>query len=133
LMQATAEDFRAFRIDHFHPRFGEDFTSSTLPQETGLTHALHFQKGCYLGQEIVERIRSRGHVNRMLIGLTLEKEESFPVGTPVGTKLHFNSEEVGQITSIHRDRAIAMVRIQGSKPGTVLQIGDVNATVAAVS
>jgi folate-binding protein YgfZ len=129
LVEATAEDARAFRIESFHPRFGEDFTSSTLPQETGLTYALHFSKGCYLGQEIVERIRSRGHVNKMLVGLRIKTDAI----VPVGTKVHLNGEELGQITSSSGSAAIAMVRIQASKPATIVQIDGVNAEVTAVS
>ena len=76
------------------PRFGQDIRNSDtvrdLPQETNQTHALHFAKGCYLGQEIVERIRSRGQVHRTFTGFRLSAlPNSFPVpltssGKPVG-------------------------------------------------
>ena len=66
---ASAEDAETMRIENFVPKYGREITEHTLPQETQQLHALHFQKGCYLGQEIVERIRSRGHVNRMLMGI----------------------------------------------------------------
>lgn len=66
LPQATPEDVRIVRLEHGKPRYGDEITAATLPQETNLPQALHFQKGCYLGQEIVERIRSRGHVNKIL-------------------------------------------------------------------
>jgi folate-binding protein YgfZ len=104
-------------------------TSTTLPQETGLTYALHFNKGCYLGQEIIERIRSRGHVNKMLVGLRAETGKSFPAGA----KVSFNGEEIGQITSSVDGSAIAMIRAIAAKPGTVVQAGGVNGTVHAVS
>lgn len=74
LPQATAEDVRTVRLEHGKPRYGEEITATTLPQETDLPHALHFQKGCYLGQEIVERIRSRGHVNKKLTAFQGETE-----------------------------------------------------------
>ncbi len=64
--EADAEAARTVRIENGKPRYGEDILESTLPQETQVADALHFNKGCYLGQEIVERIRSRGHVNRLL-------------------------------------------------------------------
>src|SRR4051812_38058191 len=60
---ATAEDARVVRIENGKPRYGEDIFDTTLPQETEQMHAVSFNKGCYLGQEIVERIRARGHVN----------------------------------------------------------------------
>lgn len=56
----------AFRIAEGIPAYGIDVAERDLPQETSQTRALHFSKGCYLGQEIVERIRSRGNVHRHL-------------------------------------------------------------------
>jgi len=69
---ATADDARIVRIENGRPRYGEDITDTSLPQETQQMHAVSFTKGCYLGQEIVERIRARGHVNRKLMRLELE-------------------------------------------------------------
>ena len=96
-------DYRAWRLEHYIPRYGEDITEKTLPQETALTSALHFKKGCYLGQEIVERIHSRAHVNRMLSGLLFEKK-----APAAGAKLE---GEAGIITSSLGRHAIAMVRV----------------------
>lgn len=127
LEPATAGDFEVYRVEHFHPAFGKDFTSSTLPQETGLMYALHFNKGCYIGQEIVERIRSRGHVNKMLVGLIGAEE------IPADAKVQFNGEEIGQVTSAANRSAIAMVRVVAAKPGTTVQLGAVSAEVHAVS
>ena len=64
------------RIEAGIPRYGADFTEDNLLLEVGLDDAVSFSKGCYLGQEVVERIRSRGHVNKKLAGLTLEGQES---------------------------------------------------------
>ncbi len=63
--------FDAFRIAEGIPAYGIDIAERDLPQETSQTRALHFSKGCYLGQEIVERIRSRGNVHRHLRQLEL--------------------------------------------------------------
>ena len=68
---ATAEDARLVRIENGKPRYGEDIRDTSLPQETQQMHAVSFTKGCYLGQEIVERIRAQGHVNRKLVRLEL--------------------------------------------------------------
>jgi folate-binding protein YgfZ len=62
------------RVLEATPRYGLDLTERDLPQETSQTRALHFSKGCYLGQEIVERIRSRGAVHRRLAQFTLSAE-----------------------------------------------------------
>ncbi len=64
--KAAPEDARSVRIENGKPRYGEDITDTSLPQETLQMHAVSFTKGCYIGQEIVERIRARGHVNRTL-------------------------------------------------------------------
>jgi len=64
------------RIEAGIPRYGVDFTEDNLLLEVGFDDAVSFTKGCYLGQEVVERIRSRGHVNKKLVGLTLEGQES---------------------------------------------------------
>ena len=61
-----------FRISRGIPQFGEDIRERDLPQETGQMRALNFTKGCYLGQEIVERIRSRGAVHRQFGAFAVE-------------------------------------------------------------
>jgi folate-binding protein YgfZ len=79
------------RIEAGIPRYGVDFTEDNLLLEVGLDDAISFTKGCYLGQEVVERIRSRGHVNKKLVGLTIEGQEPASRGDvlsadkPVGT------------------------------------------------
>ncbi|NYF81344.1 YgfZ/GcvT domain-containing protein [Granulicella arctica] len=76
------------------PRYGTDIRDKELPQETAQTQALHFNKGCYLGQEIVERIRSRGNVHRTFTAYRLEG--SIP---PAGTVIEAEAKSVGEITS----------------------------------
>ena len=65
---AGAEALEMWRVLHGIPNYGQDIRDRDLPQETGQSDALNFTKGCYIGQEIVERIRSRGHVHRQFIG-----------------------------------------------------------------
>jgi len=77
------------------PLYGTDIRDRELPQETGQTRALHFAKGCYLGQEIVERIRSRGNVHRTFSGFRLDGE--LPVA---GTPLEADGKQVGELTSV---------------------------------
>jgi folate-binding protein YgfZ len=83
-----------FRIAAGIPRFGVDIRERDLPQETGQDRALHFAKGCYVGQEIVERIHARGQVHRLLTKFQID-------GAPPqrGTKLMAGGKEVGEITS----------------------------------
>lgn len=89
------EAVNAYRIVEAVPLYGIDMTERDLPQETAQMRALHFNKGCYLGQEIVERIRSRGNVHRHLRPLEL----TGPV-PPAGTALKLqDGSEAGTITS----------------------------------
>ena len=76
------------------PRYGTDIRDKDLPQETAQTRALSFSKGCYIGQEIVERIRSRGAVHRTFTGFLIEGE--LPIA---GTALELDGKAVGEITS----------------------------------
>jgi folate-binding protein YgfZ len=79
------------------PRYGVDLGERDLPQETSQTRALHFAKGCYLGQEIVERIRSRGAVHRRLAQFTLDTE---PPVLPLELTAAGETAVVGRITSM---------------------------------
>ena len=89
------ESIEAFRIAEGIPAYGIDIAECDLAQETAQMRALHFSKGCYLGQEIVERIRSRGKVHRHLRPLTLEG----PVAAS-GTELTLEDGTVaGTVTS----------------------------------
>ncbi len=109
----------AFRIAEAIPLYGVDMAERDLPQETSQTRALHFNKGCYLGQEIVERIHSRGNVHRHLRPLEL----SGPVPAP-GTELTLEDGSVaGVITSAaalplaggSRIFALAMIRAEAEQ------------------
>jgi folate-binding protein YgfZ len=77
------------------PLYGVDIRERDLPQETGQTRALNFNKGCYVGQEIVERIRSRGNLHRGFGGFLIEDS----AGVAAGTKIMAGEKEVGEITS----------------------------------
>jgi aminomethyltransferase len=77
------------------PRYGVDIRERDLPQETEQERALNFVKGCYVGQEIVERIRSRGQVRRKFTGFDLGATLPGP-----GSKIQAGGKEVGEITSV---------------------------------
>lgn len=89
-----AESRDWLRILEGTPKYGVDIRDRELPQETAQTRALHFAKGCYLGQEIVERIRSRGNVHRTFCGFRLEGD--IPAA---GTVLEVEGKPVGEVTS----------------------------------
>jgi len=117
------------------PRYGQDIRERDLPQETEQARALHFSKGCYIGQEIVERIRSRGAVHRKFGG--------FLVNGPLpitGTKIQSDGKDVGEVTSTailpvgSGERAVALgyIRREIATTGKQLQAGPTQLTVAAI-
>ncbi len=116
---ATGDDARAVRLENGRPRYGEDFGPAHLPQETQLLHALHFNKGCYLGQEIVERIRSRGHVNRLLVRVALESQPDPAAGLMSAAF----SPALGKII------AYAYLRPEQARPGTRVEFGGIEGEV----
>jgi len=91
---ATPEDARIVRIENGRPRYGEEIVETSLPQETQQMQAVSFNKGCYLGQEIVERIRARGHVNRLLRRVDLAGL------VEPGTKLEVEGKEATVMSSV---------------------------------
>jgi folate-binding protein YgfZ len=128
---ASDADVRLVRIENGRPRYGEDILETSLPQETGQMHAVSFTKGCYLGQEIVERIRARGHVNKKLVRLEIAASE--PVAP--GSKLSANGTEAGEVTSSvyspesGKVAALAYVRTPHAEPGASLDAGGAAAVV----
>jgi aminomethyltransferase len=115
------------------PRYGVDIRERDLPQETEQARALNFNKGCYVGQEIVERIRSRGNVHRKFTGFVLEEATS----VAPGSKISAGEKEVGEITSVTslhngHDRSVALgyIRREVGMPGKEVAIGPVGAVVS---
>jgi glycine cleavage system T protein len=121
------------RIEAGIPRYGVDFTEDNLLLEVGLDNAVSFNKGCYLGQEVVERIRSRGHVNKKLVGLSLEGQESASPGDVITVA----DKAVGTITSsVHSPRlgkpvALGYVYKDFWKPDTGLRVSHHGISIGA--
>ncbi len=89
--------WRAVRVEAGEPVMGVDVDERTIPQEAGVVEeTVSFTKGCYLGQELVARIDSRGHVNRLLRGVVIETN----VLPPEGAGLWMDDRQVGAITSV---------------------------------
>jgi folate-binding protein YgfZ len=115
------------------PRYGVDIRERDLPQETEQARALNFNKGCYVGQEIVERIRSRGAVHRKFTGFVAEGA----VKIAPGTKIVAGEKEAGEITSAASVRvesrqttvALGYIRREVGVPGREVMIGTSRASV----
>jgi folate-binding protein YgfZ len=122
----------SLRLEAGIPWFPEDFNDSVIPHEAALENShISFAKGCYTGQEIVERVRSRGHVNRQRVSL------QFSTAKPpaFGTRLRAGDAEVGLITSAGfspaAKTAIGMgyLRRERAEPGSLTEFEGGIATV----
>jgi aminomethyltransferase len=128
-----SEAYELFRVAAGVPVYGQDIRERDLPQETDQNRALHFTKGCYIGQEIVERIRSRGAVHRKFSGFRVEREMPAP-----GAKVRMDGKEVGEITSAASlpgengklIAALGYIRREAVVPGKQVEIGGSQAEVA---
>ncbi|HUJ23746.1 MAG TPA: glycine cleavage T C-terminal barrel domain-containing protein [Bryobacteraceae bacterium] len=132
--EAAPDAVRIVRLEHFTPRYGDDIFATTLTQETQQLHAVSFNKGCYIGQEVVERVRSRGLVHRLLVGVEIESSE---VPQPEA-RLYRGEENVGKVTSaafspaLGKVVSLAYVRRELAEPGTLLTVNGAPAGVRAV-
>ncbi|MCZ6620725.1 MAG: aminomethyltransferase family protein [Deltaproteobacteria bacterium] len=122
------------RIEAGIPRYGVDMDEDNLILETGLDRAVSFTKGCYLGQEVVERIHSRGHVNRKLIGMVLEGDSA----AMRGDAIHAEKQQIGNVTSsllspaLKCPLALGYVRRDFTSPGTRVAIHCNGRTIPAM-
>jgi folate-binding protein YgfZ len=109
VVRATAEDFEAARIEVGVPRMGAELDERTIPAEAGVVErAVSFTKGCFVGQELVARIDSRGgNVPRRLRGLVVEGTAVPPPGAGVVV----GDKEVGRVTSAARSPALGPVAL----------------------
>jgi folate-binding protein YgfZ len=128
-----SEALEMHRILNGIPLFGVDIRDRDLPQETEQARALNFTKGCYIGQEIVERIRSRGAVHRKFSGFVADAG----MAISAGSKIFAGDKEVGEVTSVvslrvpnpEKTVALGYIRRELGTPGGEVMIGGFRATV----
>lgn len=125
---AGVQAMEQWRILKGIPRYGQDIREKDLPQETEQNQALNFSKGCYIGQEIVERIRSRGQVHRRFTGF------QFQTALPQPGKIEAEGRVVAEITSVtevdgHKI-GLGYVRRETGLPGSQISVHGNPATVA---
>lgn len=116
------------RIEAFLPAYGLDVTDRHFPQEARLERAMSLTKGCFVGQEIVARIQSRGAVNRLLVQLSVE------ASVERGAAIRSGESLVGEVTSSAVSPALGplalgYVRAPQAVPGTQLLVGEVSGRV----
>jgi folate-binding protein YgfZ len=132
-VEAEADDVHVVRLEHGRPRYGEDLSERFLANEAQVLRAMHFNKGCYLGQEIVERVRSRGQVHRLLVPLRIETTRP----PEPGAALTAEGRTAGEVTSAALSPAtgcavaLGYVREAYAQTGATLRCGDAAATVVA--
>ncbi|NNL47485.1 MAG: folate-binding protein YgfZ [Acidimicrobiia bacterium] len=99
LDQLHEGEWTAVRVGAGEPEMGRDVDEGTIPQESGLVpDAVSFTKGCYLGQELVARIDSRGRVNKRLVLLEIDNGEA----PPAGARIEVGGDDVGVVSSSAR-------------------------------
>jgi folate-binding protein YgfZ len=133
-----ARAHESLRIEAGTPYLGHDVDDTVLLPEIPVERWVSHTKGCYIGQEVVVRIRDRGHVNRMLRALVLDGETLPPPGSAVAA----GDAEIGRVTSaawsfgLGRPLALGYVRRQHAEPGAAVSVrtpaGAIPATVSAL-
>jgi tRNA-modifying protein YgfZ len=120
---ASESDLEVLRIDNVVPRWGKDMGPKTIPQEVGLDRwAVHFDKGCYVGQEAMAKIHFRGKVNRRLARL----EGS---GLTEGATVASDGTMVGTVTSVAGGRGLAVLK-HTIEPGQTVEVDGQEVRVA---
>lgn len=124
---ADEATYERARIEAGVPRQGVDVDERTIPQEAGLERtAVSFTKGCFVGQELVCRIDTRGHVNRVLRRLRVDGDGTLAAGDDVVA----GGRSVGAVTSSAGDVALGLLRRE-VEPGAAVQVGSATAAVEA--
>ncbi len=122
LPELSAEMIEVLRIEAALPKLGVDVSARNFPQEARLEHAFSLSKGCYVGQEIVARIASRGAVNKLLVKLRTRE----PVAP--GAEIRVGDTVSGQVTSSAVSAAsgpiaLGYVRVADARPGASVTVG----------
>ena len=123
LGRADEEELEAVRVANGVPRWGREMTPKSLPQEAGIDDvAVHYDKGCYLGQEAMAKIHFRGRVNRRLRRLRTRGR------APAAAEVRYDGERVGSVTSVAEGHALAILRRDVAKDA-IVTAGAVSAVV----
>lgn len=130
LLRGDPEALEILRVEAGIPLLGAELDEEVLPAEARLERAISTTKGCYVGQEIVARLRSRGQVNHLLVGLRLTAGTTAEVGAP----LVVAGRATGEITSLVESPgegviALGYVRREHAEAGTVVEVGSGRAHV----
>lgn len=121
---ATEEQLEEIRIENVAARWGKEMNDKTIPQETGIDrYAVHFDKGCYVGQEAMAKIHFRGKANKRLARLEGE-------GLVEGAEVMLEGQKVGRVTTAIEGKALAVIRYN-IEPGSNVTIHEREVRVTA--
>ncbi len=127
ISELSESEAELLRIESGIPKYGVDMNEERLPLEANLQHAISFTKGCYLGQEVIVRVTSRGHINRKLVGLLFPHLQNPP--SPGSNLIHQTRDNAGTVMSgilSPRFGTIALGYVHRTlwEPGTRLYLGE---------
>jgi folate-binding protein YgfZ len=130
LLRGDAALLEVLRIEAGTPLLGAELDEQVLPDEARLDHAISSDKGCYVGQEIIARLRSRGKVNHLLVGLHFDSGE-LPA---VDADLVAGEKRSGEVTSVCSSPTLGAIglgylRREHAEPGTRVRAGELDAEV----
>ena len=127
-----ADTFEILRVEAGIARFGLDMDETSVIPETNLDDAISYTKGCYVGQEIIVRIKHRGHPAKKLTGLRFEIDQQIEPGAVIRST---ENQEIGRVTSaVISPRlgsiGLGYVRYEHLAEGTRVVVGDgIDATI----
>lgn len=128
--ELSAATLEVLRVEAGVPVFGVDMTETTIPLEANLDNAIHYKKGCYIGQEVIARATFRGQMNKKLVKLLVGEASPAPKA-----ELKVGDRKVGWVTSVVKSvqhgqqLALGYVHRDFLSPGTKLELGGATATL----
>ena len=133
LIKGDETALEVLRVEAGIPALGSELDEEVLPPEARLERAIATDKGCYVGQEIVARLRARGQVNHLLVGLKFEPDTK----ASVGVALSSGGKSTGEVTTLVESPdlgriALGYVRRAHAEPGTVVDFAGGHGTVASL-
>jgi folate-binding protein YgfZ len=122
----TESEFETGRVENGFPRWGVDMGPDVLPMEAGLEPiAISYTKGCYIGQEVIQRVKTYSEPPKILVQLDV-------AGAAPGDKIHAGGQEIGHLTSAAQTLALGYVRKEFKAPGTHVEVAGRPAHVRAL-
>lgn len=109
----AADAYEILRIEAGMPKMGAEIQEDSIPLEVGLWNAVSFEKGCYVGQEIIARMESRGKLAKQLVGIRLDSEAQ------AGSTLKQGSQTVGTLTSVARSPRLGWIGLASGRPSAL--------------